>query len=126
MGKCPRGENMRTDEAVSIEDLYKRADDLKFKHFWDLDHEIRSMTIEWITENLQKRKTINRQRTVYGIKHVLQSQTGIYLTESQFAEALLICGFNVVKTLRLKNQMQTNVYERSPAFTCEWRMKAQW
>lgn len=30
--------------------------------------------------------------TSYGIKHILQSNTGIYLTNNEFKDAILLCG----------------------------------
>lgn len=114
---------MIENQMITIDDLYNRSDDWKLKRFSDLDDETKSMVVEWITSNLKKRKTINRYKTVYWIKHALQSQTGIYLTESQFAEALLICGFLVVKTLQPCHVMQTNVADRAPAFTSKWKVK---
>ena len=101
---------------ISVEDLYTRSDDWKFKRFPDLDDKIRYMTIRWIDHNLKKRKTANKHRTVYGVKHVLQAQTGIYLTESQFAEALLRCGYQLIRKSQRKYVMYVNVSEKSPAF----------
>lgn len=101
---------------ISVEDLYTRSDDWKFKRFPDLDDKIRYMTIRWIDHNLKKRKTANKHRTVYGVKHVLQAQTGIYLTESQFAEALLRCDYRLIRSSHCKYVMYINVSDKSPAF----------
>lgn len=118
MGKHKRGEGMKYGK-ISVDDLYTRSDDWKFKRFSDMDDKIRCMTIGWVDKNLKKRKTVNKHRTVYGVKHVLQAQTGIYLTESQFAEALLMCGFQLIRTSRCKYVMHINVSDKSPAFIRE-------
>ena len=103
-------------EKISVDDLYTRSDDWKFKRFSDLDDKIRYMTIRWIDHNLKKRKTLNKHRTVYGVKHVLQAQTGIYLTESQFAEALLRCDYQLIRPSQCKYAMYVNASDKSPAF----------
>lgn len=118
MGKRQGSEGMKYQK-ISVDDLYTRLDDWKFKRFSDMDDKIRCMTIGWIDKNLKKRKTVNKHRTVYGVKHVLQAQTGIYLTESQFAEALLMCGFQLIRKSRFKYVIHINVSEKSSAFIRE-------
>lgn len=115
---------MKNYKKISVDDLYTRYDDWKFKRFSDMDDKVKCMVIGWIDRNLNRRKTVNRNKTVYYVKHVLQSQTGIYLTESQFAEALLMCGFQLIRSPRLKHTIQINVSDKSPAFNNErrWRV----
>ena len=115
MDKHQRSEGMKYKK-ISVDDLYTRSDDWKFKRFSELDDKIRYMTIRWIDKNLKKRETANKHRTVYGVKHVLQAQTGIYLTESQFAEALLRCDYQLIRTSQCRHAMYVNVSDKSPAF----------
>lgn len=54
---------------------------------------IMDATIEWIQLYISPRKTPLLDRTSYGIKHILQSDTGIYLTNNQFKDAMMQCGY---------------------------------
>ena len=49
--------------------------------------------MDWIVNNLYPRKTPNYDRTSYGLKHLLERDTGIYLTNNEFKDAMLFCGF---------------------------------
>ena len=55
----------------------------------------------WLKANVFPRKTPLRLPTSYGMKHVLQFRTGIYMTNNQFKEAMLICGFKPVEAEEL-------------------------
>lgn len=48
---------------------------------------------EWIRANIRKSGKILKGRTSYGIKHILQHDTGVYLTNNQFKDAMLTAGF---------------------------------
>lgn len=113
---------MKRYKTISRDDLYKWANDVKFKRFDELEENTQSAVMDWINSNLEQRKTLNTGRTVYGIKHVLQCQTGTYLTESQFADALIKCGFRLVTDPRdYIRTIYTYVSNRSPAFHDAWR-----
>lgn len=47
----------------------------------------------WIDLFLDSRKNFNRLHTSYGLKHLLQSSTGIYLTNNEFKDAMMSCGY---------------------------------
>ena len=47
----------------------------------------------WIDMNLFPRKTTLTSYTSYGIKHILERDTGIYLTNNEFKDAMLMCGY---------------------------------
>ncbi len=47
----------------------------------------------WIDVNLFPRKTVLTTHTSYGIKHILERDTGIYLTNNEFKDAMLMCGY---------------------------------
>ncbi len=51
---------------------------------------------EWIRNNIRPAKAILSGRTSYGLKHVLHSDTGLYLTNNQFKDAMLLAGYKPV------------------------------
>lgn len=51
---------------------------------------------EWIRNNIRPAKAILAGRTSYGLKHVLHSDTGLYLTNNQFKDAMLLAGYKPV------------------------------
>ena len=51
------------------------------------------IVMDWIHTNLIPRKTVLHGKTSYGIKHILEHDTGIYLTNNEFKDAMMICGF---------------------------------
>ena len=51
---------------------------------------------EWIRHNLMRRKTPNYDKTSYGLKHLLEQDTGIYLTNNEFKDAMLMCDYKPV------------------------------
>ena len=59
------------------------------------DHpaEEREIVAEWIAAMIRPAKSRNRHRTSYGIKHILQGDTGIYLTNNEFKDAMLQAGY---------------------------------
>ena len=48
--------------------------------------------IDWMCTYMVKRKSLNRKHTTYGLKHLLQAQTGIYLTCESFNECMCRLG----------------------------------
>ena len=48
---------------------------------------------EWIRKNIRKSRSIYRKRTSYGLKHELVHDTGIYLTNEEFKEDMVLAGF---------------------------------
>ncbi len=73
------------------------------------------LVCEWIKENILPRKTPLLEQTSYGIKHILQSKTGVYLTNNAFKDAMLMCGYKPV------NPNELNwcycISKKSPAFS---------
>ena len=47
---------------------------------------------EWIRDNIRPAETVY-ERTSYGLKHVLEHDTGVYLTNNQFKDAMYLAGF---------------------------------
>lgn len=73
----------------------------------------------WIRENIMPRKTPNRCHSSYGIKHILEGDTGIYLTNNEFKDAMMRCGFLPVDENELN--WTYRISEKSPAFDWKWR-----
>jgi len=54
------------------------------------------LVVEWIKNNIIPRKTPYRDRSSYRLKHLLEEETGLYTTNNQFKDAMLMCGFQPV------------------------------
>ena len=80
----------------------------------DLPVQQQQIVIGWIKGNIIKRKTPNYNYTSYSIKHWIQGIFNIYLTNNQFKDAMLLCGFCPV------NEKELNwcycISEKSHAF----------
>lgn len=50
----------------------------------------------WIRENIRTGKKILHGRTSYGMKHLLEHDTGIYLTNNEFKDAMMMAGHSPV------------------------------
>lgn len=51
---------------------------------------------DWIKKNIRKSRKIYRRASSYGLKHVLQADTHVYLTNNQFKDAMLLAGYQPV------------------------------
>lgn len=60
--------------------------------FHELDAETQSAVMKWISKYIHPIETVNRKHTSYGLKHMLQSDTGIYLKNEQFKGAMIEAG----------------------------------
>ncbi len=58
----------------------------------DETEEVQEIVLDWIQAHCIKIKTVNKRHTSYGLKHILERDTGIYLTNNQFKHAMLIAG----------------------------------
>ena len=83
----------------------------------ELPSETREKVFSWIRQSILPATCINKYRTSYDIKHLLQHETGIYLTNNQFKDAMLLCGF--LPTNRKKLNWTYRIKERSPVFVRE-------
>lgn len=52
--------------------------------------------MKWIRENIFPAEAILPGRTSYGLKHTLHRDTGLYLTNNEFKDAMLLSGFEPV------------------------------
>lgn len=64
------------------------------------EEEIRAVS-DWIMSNIIPADSVLYGYTSYGIKHILQHDTGIYLTNNEFKDAMLLAGFTPVNPREL-------------------------
>ena len=80
----------------------------------DRPQEVQGAVFAWIHENIKPRKTPLLTRTSYGIKHIMHADNGIYLTNNEFKDAMMICGYKPVNERALN--WNYCISKRSPAF----------
>ena len=51
---------------------------------------------KWIKNNIEHADSILEDCTSYGLKHLLEHDTGVYLTNNEFKDAMLLAGFEPV------------------------------
>ena len=62
-------------------------------HFADLLPEEQEKALAWLKANLMPRESPIDHPTSYSMKHVLERRTNIYMTNTQFKELMLLCGY---------------------------------
>lgn len=82
--------------------------------FYNMSPYDQALAMKWIKRNLWAIRSENKYRTSYGIKHCLQHDTGLYMGNNAFKEAMLLCGFAPVDSSELN--WSYCVGESSPAF----------
>lgn len=81
-----------------------------------LDINDRNKLLKWIRENFIAIKSTNYKcGTSYGLKHLIQYQEGLYVTNEQFKEAMLLCGFKPGNPC--DRRWNFNISQKSKAFT---------
>ncbi len=80
----------------------------------DHPQEEQDIVLDWIRRNILPRKTVLHGRTSYGMKHILEHDTKIYLTNNEFKDAMMICGFEPVDPDMLN--WTYRISAKSPAF----------
>ena len=78
--------------------------------------DVQETVFEWIRSNIRPRKTVLPYRTSYGIKHLLERDTEIYLTNNEFKDAMMMCGFEPADPNVLN--WTYRISAKSPAFKC--------
>ncbi len=68
----------------------------------------------WINNSILPRKTPLLEHTSYDLKHLLEKDTGVYLTNNEFKDAMLICGFAPIDADKLN--WSYCISKKSPAF----------
>ena len=61
------------------------------RHLCDLSAEVREKSMRWIKANVIPHDTPLNGYDSYGLKHVLQDRTNIYMSNNQFKELMLVC-----------------------------------
>lgn len=61
--------------------------------YTDLPLEIQEALIKWIDHNICSRKTVNLIYSSYDLKHCAERYIKHYVTNNQFKDAMLFCGF---------------------------------
>lgn len=100
---------MRNGRPYSIENGWE-DDGLITSH----PKEEQEIVMAWIRENFIPRKTVLYGNTSYGLKHILQHDTNIYLTNNEFKDAMLQCGFEPSDPDELN--WHYRISRKSPAF----------
>lgn len=80
----------------------------------ELTVEKQKMVLTWIRNGIKPRKTMNLRHSSYGLKHILQNDTEVYLTNNQFKDAMMICGFDPIDPNELN--WHYCISEKSTAF----------
>lgn len=80
----------------------------------DMTKEEQEKVMEWIHENILSRKTPLLDYSSYGIKHLLERDLKFYITNNQFKDAMLLCGFYPVDEHLLN--WNYCISKKSPAF----------
>lgn len=79
-----------------------------------LTEQEQQMVLNWIKANIRPRKTPMYRATSYGIKHILDADLHLYLTNNQFKDAMLMCGFEPADETELN--WFYRISTRSPIF----------
>ena len=80
----------------------------------DLPMDQQHRVLSWIKNRIKPRKTKNFRHSSYGLKHYLQDEIGIYLTNNQFKDAMMMCGFYPIDPDKLN--WNYCISEKSTAF----------
>ena len=59
----------------------------------DLPKRQQKEVLRWLKDNIYERKTPNKLYHTYHLKHLIQWDTGIYLTENQMKDAMMKLGY---------------------------------
>ncbi len=79
----------------------------------------------WIKANFKHSKRENKGHTSYGLKHILEDDMGIYLTNNQFKDAMMKAGFDPVDPDELN--WTYRIKPSSPALKFYYaRMTSKW
>ena len=93
--QCLKGKNpyIQTAHLANGKMIYlvKTVDD--DHHLYELPPEIQNIALDWVFWNFYPAQKLYPHSSSYGLKHVLQRRTQIYLYNNQFKEAMLMNGF---------------------------------
>ena len=77
-------------------DEREKPEHVDAKLFSELNPSDQNRCKKWVAQ-LKKTKTSILSITSYGLKHMLENDLGIYMTNNQFKDLMLECGFEPVK-----------------------------
>lgn len=63
------------------------------ERFDDLSNDEKGIVLCWIREKVQHQSTILPEWTSYALKHFMERDTGLYITNGAFKGAMQRCGF---------------------------------
>ena len=61
--------------------------------YLNLSDNRREILKDWIDDNFHRIKIINNNRTSYGLKHILERDTGVYYSNDEFKGGMLELGY---------------------------------
>lgn len=67
----------------------------------NISEKTRNVCVEWINKHMIKSKKANRRHSSYGLKHLLERDTGIYMSNNRFKSLMLNCGHYPLDESRL-------------------------
>jgi len=108
-----KGKPATDKEKQHFESVTVRDDE----HFKDMSEPEQIIVRKWLSYNLLPAQSVLSGHTSYGMKHILESRTGIYMTNNQFKEAMMECGFFPVVVDELNWRFR--IKKSSPMFTIQ-------
>lgn len=64
---------------------------------------------EWVAKFITPRRTVNKDVTSYGIKHMIESYIGEYISNNQGKDIMLQCGYEPVDPNELNWRYRINI-----------------
>lgn len=61
--------------------------------FFDLSRDHQQLLLQWIANKLRLSSTFNPYHTSYGLKHIFARDAGVYISNAQFKDAMILAGF---------------------------------
>lgn len=83
--------------------------------FLDLVQDEQLQLLDWIYENLCVARTWNMTRSSYALKHLYEEQTGRYLTNAQFKDAMILSEYQPKDRHELNHHYR--IHPSSPEFS---------
>lgn len=81
--------------------------------FTDLEEKEQAAVLGWIHDNITPASRTCKDGTSYGIKHLVQYELGIYMTNNQFKDAMLYAGYIPVNQFDLNWEYKIKVKGRN-------------
>lgn len=89
-------------------------------------HDKLSRVGDWIKENIRPGSEENTDHTSYGLKHFLEDATGVYLTNNEFKDAMLLAGYEPINSIAVNwtwriSYLPDEIYNPNPF--CQWVLR---